>query len=278
MSGAPWQAAPAEGRVLPFRRPGSKLRFRRRSPWLVLSTGLFQAAVLVGIPVSLASWLLLSPTFALAHVEVSGSVHLPAAELSALTAEWRGENLWLLDLERVAGQLRSSAWVDSVKLEKNLPARLKIELVERRPIGVLVTSRGEFWIDVEGRRLGPAIPAEGEASRVRVALLSRPEPDLSGIGALLRELDSAAPDWAAGPLELGLGGDGDLRLRVAGLEPEIWMRAGTLRQRVAELRQWLPELARRYGNVERLDVRFERRIIVQPGRPEATLLTGAPDG
>ncbi len=278
MSGATRQVPSAEARVLPFRRPTTQVRFRRPNPWTVVGLGFLQAMMLVGMPLLLVGWLLFSPTFALAAFEVAGTVRLPRAEVEALERSLRGENLWLLDLEMVAGRILDSSWVQSVRIEKRLPARLRIEVVEREPAALLQVAPRAIWIDRTGRYLGPSNPEELESAQIRVQLLSHPPADLGELGAILDELAQAAPDWAGQRLEIGLAGESDYRLRVRGLEPELWIRAGTLRERVVDLRRWLPELSRRYGRLERIDVRFSRRILVEPGQSTAPAGGDALDG
>lgn len=258
-----------EGRVLPFRRPPAQVRFRRKNPWVVMALGFLQAICLVGAPLLFVGWLLFSPTFALASIEVNGIVRLPREEVLALEQAFRGENLWLLDLKQVADRILDSSWVESARVEKLPPAKIRIEVQEREPIALLQVAPRAVWIDRQGRRLGPCQPGEENNARVKVEPLSKLPADLAELGPILEELEQAAPDWAAQPLHIGLVGEGDYRLRVRGLEPELWLRAGTLRERVIDLRRWLPELARRYGKLERIDVRFARRIIVEPGQPRA---------
>ena len=72
----------AEARVLPFRRPASAVRVRRKSPWLVLGRHFAQALLLVGSPIAIGLWLFSSPTFALTRLDVAGIVD--AANLRSL--------------------------------------------------------------------------------------------------------------------------------------------------------------------------------------------------
>ena len=113
-------APAAEARVLPFRRPSSAVRVRRRSPWLVLGRHFAQALVLVGGPLALGLWLFSSPTFALARLGVDGNHFVERAWVDRTLSPLLGENLLSLPLPLVEELLSANPWVAGVTVQKRL--------------------------------------------------------------------------------------------------------------------------------------------------------------
>src|SRR4030095_6440613 len=61
-------------------------------------------------------------------------------------------------------------------------------------------------------------------------------------------------------------GEGDFRLRTDALPFPLLVTSGQVGPKVQRLVELLPELSRRYPQIETVDLRFSRRIVVQPGR------------
>ena len=270
----------AEARVLPFRRPSSAVRVRRRSPWLVLGRHFAQALLLVGGPLALGLWLFSSPTFALARVGVDGNHFVERAWVDRALAPLLGENLLSLPLPLVEEMLSSNPWVEGVTVEKRLPNELRVSLVERRPAALLREGLTLVYLDDNGRRIAAfdplrdpvrdlgREPASDPLRRPNDLLLISVSPATGAAPAgafdVARELSTIAPDWAATLSEVEVLGEGDFRLYLGALSFPLLVRAGTLRERVKELERLLPRLNQRYSKLSFIDLRFDRRIIFQP--------------
>lgn len=270
----------AEARVLPFRRPSSAVRVRRRSPWLVLGRHFAQALLLVGGPLALGLWLFSSPTFALARVGVDGNHFVERAWVDRALAPLLGENLLSLPLPLVEEMLSSNPWVEGVTVEKRLPNELRVSLVERRPAALLREGLTLVYLDDNGRRIAAfdptrdplrdpvREPASDPLRRPNDLLLISVSPATGAAPAgafdVARELSAIAPDWAATLSEVEVLGEGDFRLYLGALSFPLLVRAGTLRERVKELERLLPRLNQRYSKLSFIDLRFDRRIIFQP--------------
>lgn len=254
----------AEARVLPFRRPSGAMRVRRRSPFRALLAPIGRACVLVGVPIAAALWLLVSPTFALSRVELSGERIVEPAWLQSTLAPLRGENLVRLSLPAVERLVRANPWVDRVRLEKRLPDALRVELVERRPAALLRSAEGLVVLDAAGARIAPWEPRMGGGDLLLVSVGAQADVDLGGALAVADELGRAAPDWAATLSEVEVLADDEFRLDLGALPFPLLVRAGTLAVRLPYLAALLPELERRYPALGAVDLRFERRIVFQP--------------
>ena len=153
----------AEARVLPFRRPSSAVRVRRRSPWLVLGRHFAQALLLVGGPLALGLWLFSSPTFALARLGVEGNQFVERAWVDRTLSPLVGENLLSLPLPLVEELLSANPWVEGVTVEKRLPNELRVSLVERRPAALLRDGVKLVYLDDQGQPIAAFDPMRDPA-------------------------------------------------------------------------------------------------------------------
>lgn len=261
--------APAsEARVLPFRRPSSAVRVRRRSPWLVLGRHFAQALVLVGGPLALGLWLFSSPTFALARLGVDGNHFVERAWVDRTLSPLLGENLLSLPLPLVEELLSANPWVAGVTVEKRLPNELRVSLVERRPAALLRDGMQLVYLDEQGRPIAAFDPQRDPLRDSRDLLLISVSPATGAAPAgafdVARELATSAPEWAGTLSEVEVLGEGDFRLYLGALSFPLLVRAGTLKERVRELERLLPRLDQRYPKLAFIDLRFDRRIIFQP--------------
>ncbi|MEO8195345.1 MAG: FtsQ-type POTRA domain-containing protein [Thermoanaerobaculia bacterium] len=258
----------AEARVLPFRRPSSAVRVRRRSPWLVLGRHFLQALVLVGGPLALGLWLFTSPTFALARFGVDGNHFVERAWVDRTLSPLLGENLLSLPLPLVEELLAANPWVAGVTVEKRLPNELRVSLVERRPAALLRDGLKLIYLDEQGRPIAVFDPLRDPLRGSRDLLLISVSPATGAAPAgafdVARELATSAPEWAGTLSEVEVLGEGDFRLYLGALAFPLLVRAGTLKERVKELERLLPRLDQHYPKLAFIDLRFDRRIIFQP--------------
>ncbi len=258
----------AEARVLPFRRPSSAVRVRRRSPWLVLGRHFLQALVLVGGPLALGLWLFTSSTFALARFGVDGNHFVERAWVDRTLSPLLGENLLSLPLPLVEELLAANPWVEGVTVEKRLSNELRVSIVERQPAALLRDGSQLVYLDEQGQPIAVFDPLRQPLRGSRDLLLISVSPATGAAPAgafdVARELATTAPEWAGTLSEVEVLGEGDFRLYLGALAFPLLVRAGTLKERVGELERLLPRLDRRYPKLAFIDLRFDRRIIFQP--------------
>jgi cell division septal protein FtsQ len=254
----------AEARVLPFRRPASAVRVRRKSPWLVLGRHFAQALLLVGSPIAIGLWLFSSPTFALTRLDVDGHRFVERAWVDRTLSPLLGANLLSLPLPLVAEMLSTNPWVEGVTVQKRLPNELRVSLVERRPAALLRDGLTLAYLDAEGRTIASFDPLRGPRDLLLVSVAPSTGAAPAGAFAVARELEAIAPRWAASLSEIEVLGEGDFRLYLGELAFPLLVRSGTLKERLAELERFLPKLDQRYPKLSFIDLRFDRRIIFQP--------------
>jgi cell division protein FtsQ len=254
--------------VLDFRRRPAPPRRRKRSLWLALVRPLATAFALIAVPGGLVVWVLTSSRFCLRDLAVEGTHRVPAERLRRTLAPLRGENLVRLPLSRFEDLLRTQPWIESVEIEKILPDRVRVAIRERRPVALLAGAASSLaWADAQGRPIAPVVPGE-KTDGFLVVDLAAAGPDAPA--ALAKALDAAAEfkranaDWAEALTRVDVLGDEDFRVHTRDLPFPLLVRRSDLVSKVHRFEALLPELGRRYTALESVDLRFARRIIIQP--------------
>lgn len=250
-----------------FRRRRGALRHARRHPFLRLLRPLLVAAAIVGAPVSATLWLFGSSRCALQELDVrlEPDGRVSAAWVHQALRPALGWNLARLPLGWVDGALKRHPWVDSTDLRKQLPDRLVVRVIEKREValgrGAAEAGEPAFWyLDEGGGRIAPFDPLAGETDLVLVS-------GATGVVAALRlrdEIEALSPGWAAGLSEIEVLGEEDFRVWSADLPFPLLVRAGTVALKNDYLEMLLPEILHRYDEIAAVDLRFTRRIILQP--------------
>jgi cell division protein FtsQ len=269
-AGGPGLANSSGARVLDFRRRGSPPRRRRRHPLLLLLRPLAGADVVVE----------------------GGTQRVKPAWVRQALAPYRGKNLVRLPLTELAEAVQKNPWVQSVELQKELPGRLRVALTERRPVALLrsgVGGRGAngangasepgglVYADPDGQPIVEvdSVPEARKAGLLEV-FFSRPVPGgMAGALEVAGELGRVRPDWAAALTRIDVLGEEDFRLHTEALPFPVVVTRGEVGPKARRLEELLPELERRYPVIESVDLRFSRRIVVQPGAPPAGTGAGA---
>jgi cell division protein FtsQ len=275
----------AGGRVLDFRRRGTPHRRRRKSLLVKLLKPLAAAVGLVALPAGLVAWVLTAPRFQLRAVEVREIKGSPGHRVSAdsirqALAPLQGQNLVRLSLADAVARVRRNPWVASVEIAKELPDRLRVRLSERKPIALLLAGSDLVFADADGRAIAPvATPVELEAARKAGLLVVsfRGAPHPNGMAAALHvaaEVGRVDPNWAAKLAQIEVLGEEDFRLRTDALPFPLLVKEGEVAPKLQRLVTLLPELTRRYPKIEAVDLRFSRRIVVQPANSASSPLVG----
>ena len=226
-----------------------------------------QAVALVALPVFLVSWFVDSPRFAFQESRVITEARVPAPWVESRLWNFEGRNLLLLPLEEVRASLEEHPWVHRVALRKELPSRLHVQVEERRAVALLRSEEGLVYLDSDGRDIAPFTPGD---STVDLVLVSRrsPQIDPAPALALLNELENSGVSWYSGLSEIDILGRQDFKIFTTDLPFPLLVRGGTVEHKARRLKMLLPQIVDRYGPEAQVDLRFARRIIVQPGHRE----------
>lgn len=126
---------------------------------LRLCGALLVSAALVGSLYGGVYFLRHSRSFAIREVRISPTTHVSTATLRELADVEPGENLFRVNLLRVQTALRAEPWLKSVRVRRELPATVTIDVVEYQA-RALVAFSGLYLVDEEGVVFKRATPAE----------------------------------------------------------------------------------------------------------------------
>ncbi len=251
-------------------------RRKRRPLWLLLGAPLAGALSLVGAPAVLVVWVLHSsrPSRS-ARSTIEGSPRVPRGWVEQALAPLRRRAIccgcaWTT-CARACCAIRG--WRPPT-LDKELPRRLRVRVRERRAAALWRSGASLAYLDAQGHAIGPWSPLGEERSADRRG---------AGIGRTRRAGRGARGRRRARAHGAGLGrdavgsrgaGGGRLPSHLGAVPFPLVVRAGTLELGARRLQALLPEISRRYSRVEGVDLRSERRIVIEPAAVPAG--AGAP--
>jgi len=255
------------------RRVNRHVRKARRARTLlrwagILAANLAIAAVLVVSGTSVARHFATSDELAVREIVVSGTARTTPDAVRAVLKSFLGRNLVELALDEVAKTATRDPWVKEASVKRILPGTLRIAVTERTP-GALALLRGcVYVVDDGGFVLGPAGPdlpydlpllvgLDGHQGKDREATLAR------GV-ALLMQLHAAFPAWTRGISEVDLSRSD--RVAVTRLEggPQILLDPERIDRNLGAYLALQPTIARKIGDVSRVDLRWSQRISLLP--------------
>ncbi|HKZ07558.1 MAG TPA: FtsQ-type POTRA domain-containing protein [Methylomirabilota bacterium] len=215
-------------------------------------------------------WLLTSPRFAVAAVEVRGTSRLDAAEVVAASRIRQGQNLWRLDARAAAAGVESLPAVRRAEVVRDFPNRVTIVVEERRPF-TLVHAGRLHWIDEEGVRVASegravtvALPVISGLTDEEIAAASRAPSErvLTGV-RLIRTLLRAGSPLVAQISEVDVGrSDGPVLYTVDGIE--VRLGAEEWDSRIPRLAGVLAQVASSGQPVSAIDLRFRDQVVLKP--------------
>ena len=258
----------SERNVLPFRRRSQQRRSRRlrRHPLVRWIAPLATAVVILAVPLSAAAWFLGSPSFAMSEVLVVGDGY------QRVDREWvrgtlkgfGGTNIWLLPLDRAEAVLFRHPWIADVALRKQPPHTLEVRVVERREAALYRDAeQGLIYVDSDGRRIAPW-SASKDSGDLPILSGQGEESHLAAALDLITEIQTAGPIWADGLSEIEILSELDYRLYTRDLPFPLLVRSGTVDRKARHLQALLPRILDRFETVGAVDLRFARRIIIEP--------------
>jgi cell division protein FtsQ len=77
--------------------------------------------------------------FRLEQIEFANCEHLDQNELRALLPELKGTNLFVIELKQLEKALQQHLWIEGVCIERQLPHKLVISIIEREPVALINT-------------------------------------------------------------------------------------------------------------------------------------------
>jgi cell division protein FtsQ len=129
---------------------------------------LVQIAVLSGEIFALL-FLLAQPGFRPRHVDVTGTSHLTAADITHALDLPGDRNLFFLNEVELAQRVEALPWVHSASVSLALPDRVSVRVIEWTPSAVLQVGETGYFLNDLGEVLDPAVQAGG------LTVINRPD-------------------------------------------------------------------------------------------------------
>lgn len=255
---------------------------RRRSSWSlrVFTRGL-RAMAIVGLPAVATWWLLTAEQMQLREVIVQGTPRVGAAWIDEALRPAVGVNLLSLRLEDVEGRVLKHPWVRTVRVRKELPGRIFVEVTERSAAAVAVLPDGNFYIDRSGARISAAEidrpPLLGLALAEGIGTPSSEMRLLRGALAVDEDLSRELPAFRAGLDSIEILGVDDYRLAHRELGYGLLVARAEAGPAVSRFLRWRSDISVRFEVLEEVDLRISGRIVVRPGEAPKSAVTGEED-
>ena len=274
--------APADKR---FRR--SQVRPSRRRPqWLTRLVAAVRLLTAVGV-LGGTGWYAAqavtdAQTLRVSQIHVRGNQHLARGEVLALLAGLEGQHLLQTDLEVWRRRVLGSPWVEQAALRRVLPSTVEVVIRERTPLAIGRIRGDLYLVDEEGLVIdeyGPnyaqfdlpivdglaatTTSGDPEVDPARAGLAMRLLRALEGQPALMKrisQIDVASAHDAVVLL------DQDPALLHVGDEQFVERL-----QRYLELHEALHS---RVADIEYVDLRFDNRVYVRPGKSAVQRTSG----
>jgi cell division protein FtsQ len=213
--------------------------------------------------------------FKAVDVEVRGLHRVAQEGMLSRSGLLPAPNLLALDLNEVASRILGESWIKQVKLERRLPNRLIVDVVERSPVAVITAPKlggpGEVLVDAHA----VVLSAAEEEDRRRLPIIVGAKGPAPAPGSVFDDPAVASGLAVLHATEgLPLVGRKSLAL-VDCTYPErivmrgrrshtvVVLRGGGLELKFARLKTLAAELKRRHGSIEYIDLSFERRVIIK---------------
>ena len=283
-----------------YLRRQKPVEIRRRKFGKRAWQGYFRAALIllgvaagIAVCVATARYLLYSPRFALAdpdQVEVSGNRYVTRAAVLEKFYPDRGRSVLRMPVDERRGALEAIPWVERATVQRLLPNRIRVELVERTPVAFLRQGTELALVDAHGVILER--PMQGEFRFAVVTGVSEAMPleererRMKLYVQFLNDVEVAKPGASAHVSEVDLAEATDLRATLADMpelsegenaqgavlvhfgDKEFLSRFQIFLQNIG---QWRAAV----GRVESVDLRFDRQVVVNPETvPGATAQAG----
>jgi len=211
-----------------------------------------------------------SPRFEITHVGVQGNSQIAAKELVRYLQIQPHTNIFQLGLNDLQTRLEAIPWIKSVKVFRNFPDKISIDLTERTPFALVKLDKLHF-VAGDGVLLGAL--TSGNSITLPIITGSFVEQlDLNGENLKFRQALSALQELMNNSLPIFKN---IRKIQIQSLEnatlinsdpswPEVRVSLVNYNENVQRLQRVYPRL--HLNELAAIDLRFERRVIVKSNK------------
>ncbi len=201
-----------------------------------------------------------APRFEVQKFSVSGLKRVQESQVLAQAGFEAGTNVFRISLPEIRRRVETLPWVRHAIVERVLPDKIIIKIVEREPIG-LVRIHGEvFQFDVDARILDPD-PSGGASFPILDTL--KPGDD-SGNRLKVEAYQKVLEDIGQASLsEVHINDAGEVTVVSANDPVLVSLGMTDFRSRWIKYLQLKPQIQEQYPLAARVDLRFRNQVIVR---------------
>jgi len=262
-------------------KPGRKRRWHAALKplvgWTALLAGLVYGVYRTSIVAAQAHVLLVD------RIVVRGNAQLSDAQVMTILNGLRGESLMWTDLDAWRARLLASPWIRDAALRRSLPSTVEVAVTERTPIGIARIDGELYLVDETGVLIDEYGPHFADFDLPIVDGL--PAAAAGGSGSVTDEGRAAL----AGQVISALKGKPQVANRLSQVDVSDAHNASVIltgdnarvqlgeERFLARLQSYLdlaPTLRERVAEIDSVDLRFDDRIYVRPGKSRKSKADG----
>ena len=88
--------------------------------------------------------------FTIKNIDIDGIKNLSHIEILNIFAKYKGINIFNVDLNKVHTEISKNHWVKNVHLKRVIPNKIKVSIIENKPIGIWQNTSGNNILTREG--------------------------------------------------------------------------------------------------------------------------------
>ncbi len=211
------------------------------------------------------------------QIEISGLQNVTRGQVMEVMGGDIGRNVFFVPLADRKKQLEDIPWVESATVMRFLPARLRVQIVERTPVAFVQIGSKIALIDAHGVVMDIPPAASGKYSfPVIVGVgasepLSTRAPRMQIYTELVRQLDAGGARYSQDLSEVDLSDPEDVKVTVADPNGEVLVHLGASHflERYQIFISHVQEWRQQFQKLRSVDLRYDRQVIVNPDEEPA---------
>ena len=88
--------------------------------------------------------------FTIKNIDIDGIKNLSHTEILNIFADYEGKNIFNVDLNKIHNEISKNNWVKNVYLKRVMPNKIKVSIIENKPIGIWQNTLGNNILTKEG--------------------------------------------------------------------------------------------------------------------------------
>jgi cell division protein FtsQ len=227
------------------------------------------------------------------QIEPIGNHYVPRDAVVEKFAADRGRSVVRVPLDERRQALEEIPWVEQASVERILPNRIRVDLVERTPVAFLRLGSALALVDAQGVILER--PLEGTFHFPVVTGIRKTMPRevreqrMKLYVQFLRDIEEVKPAATDHVSEANLADSKDLRAMLTGIQEKsagasadagpvlVHFGDGDFAEKYRALVENLAQWRAAAGRVESVDLRFARQVVVSPEGKSAAAKTHRPE-